>query len=45
MVTFVASIIGAAAVFARVASAVPQGYGMAYVHAPLSCVGDELIFS
>jgi plastocyanin len=29
MVTFVASIIGAAAIFARVASAVPQGYGMA----------------
>jgi len=29
MVPFVASIIGAAAIFARVASAVPQGYGMA----------------
>jgi hypothetical protein len=41
MVTFVTSIIGAAAVFARVASAVPQGYGygMAYVHVPRSCRG------
>jgi hypothetical protein len=45
MVTFVASVIGAAAVFARVASAVPMDYSMMrYVNTLLGLVGDVLIF-
>ena len=45
MVTFVASFIGAAAVFARVTSAVPMEYGMGWVFIPQGCVSNELILS
>ena len=44
MVTFVTSLIGAAAIFARVTSAVPMEYGgeASYVYSYERPVGDQL---
>jgi hypothetical protein len=43
MVTFTATLIGAAAVFARVASAVPMEYGYVYI-SPRVALGERLNF-